>query len=174
MSFRQGGPDSDVAAIVFDMTGLPDPSQVREVGRIRPEGGGGFHNIFMYKHSDGRPILMATHRGAKMFDMRRFVEERLTRDTSRPSVSPGSGEPLHGLPRPLRRVRPSHAAGQVLRRGRRRILRLGHLQSGGAEARDHHHARVGLQLGHTFTPTPDGRFAWVRRSGSTSRYASSI
>ena len=71
--FRPGGPDSDVAAIVFDVTGLPDPSQVREVGRIRPEGGGGFHNIFMYKHSDGRPILLATHQGAKMFDMGRFL-----------------------------------------------------------------------------------------------------
>ena len=40
-SFGSGRPDADVAAIVFDVTGLPDPSQVREVGRIRPEGAAG-------------------------------------------------------------------------------------------------------------------------------------
>ncbi len=43
------------------------------MGRIRLEGGGGFHNIFMYKHSDGRPILLVTHGGAKMFDLERFI-----------------------------------------------------------------------------------------------------
>ena len=74
VSFRQGGPNSDVGGIVFDVTDLPDVSRIREVGRVRPEGGGGFHNIFVYKHSDGRVILFATHRRlAKMFDMGRFV-----------------------------------------------------------------------------------------------------
>ena len=72
--FGQGGPNSDVGGIVFDVTGLPDVSRIREVGRVRPEGGGGFHNIFVYKHSDGRVILFATHgRLAKMFDMAKFV-----------------------------------------------------------------------------------------------------
>ena len=33
--FRQGGPDYDLGAIIFDVTGLPDPSQVREVGRMQ-------------------------------------------------------------------------------------------------------------------------------------------
>ena len=74
VQFGQGGPNSEVGAIVFDVTGLPDPGGVREVGRIRPDGGGGFHNIFVYKHSDGRVILFATHRRlAKMFDLGRFV-----------------------------------------------------------------------------------------------------
>ena len=72
--FGQGGPNSDVGGIVFDVTSLPDVSRIREVGRVRPEGGGGFHNIFVYKHSDGRVILFATHgRLAKMFDMAKFV-----------------------------------------------------------------------------------------------------
>ncbi|NIP59830.1 MAG: hypothetical protein GWM92_05465 [Gemmatimonadetes bacterium] len=62
--FGQGGPNPDLGAIVFDVTGLPDPDAVREVGRIaEPDVPGGFHNIFMYKHSDGRPLLFTTTRG---------------------------------------------------------------------------------------------------------------
>ncbi len=72
VSFRQGGPNSDVGGIVVDVTDLPE--RITEVGRVRPEGGGGFHNIFVYKHSDGRVILFATHgQLAKMYDMSRFV-----------------------------------------------------------------------------------------------------
>ena len=33
--FGQGGPNSDMGAVVLDVTGLPDPSTVREVARIR-------------------------------------------------------------------------------------------------------------------------------------------
>src|SRR5437899_319454 len=33
VQFRQGGPDNDLVAIVFDVTGLPDTSKVKEVGR---------------------------------------------------------------------------------------------------------------------------------------------
>ena len=81
-SYRQGGPDSDLGAIVFDVTGLPDVSTVEEVGRIRSPDGipSGFHNIFMYKHSDGRALLFATTRsprnvpyGVVIYDMARFL-----------------------------------------------------------------------------------------------------
>ena len=48
LQFGQGGPDSDLGAVILDVTGLPDPSTVREVGRIRePDLPGGFHNIFV-------------------------------------------------------------------------------------------------------------------------------
>lgn len=72
--FRQGGPDSELGAIVFDVTGLPDASEVHEVARI--EGvPGGFHNIFMYKHSDGRALLFATGgSSARVYDMAKVVE----------------------------------------------------------------------------------------------------
>jgi hypothetical protein len=66
--FGQGGPDSDLGAIVFDVTGLPDATKVKEVARIRDaRAPGGFHNIFAYKHSSGRPLLVTTvgaNRGA--------------------------------------------------------------------------------------------------------------
>ncbi len=60
--YRQGvGPDTDLGAIVFDITGLPDTSTIRELTRIRvPEARGGFHNMFAYKHSDGRALLITS------------------------------------------------------------------------------------------------------------------
>ena len=64
LQFSQGGPDADLGAVVLDVTGLPDPSSVKEVGRIRaPDHPGGFHNIFIYKHSNGRVLLFTTARG---------------------------------------------------------------------------------------------------------------
>jgi len=77
LQFAQGGPDADLGAVVLDVTGLPDPSAVREVGRIRDADHlGGFHNIFVYKHSDGRVLLFTTVSGpyAHVYDLGRFVE----------------------------------------------------------------------------------------------------
>jgi len=79
--FNQGTPDHDLGAVVFDVTGLPDTSTIREVGRIRtPDTPGGFHNVFMYRHSDGRALLFATvesplevEHGMNVYDMARFV-----------------------------------------------------------------------------------------------------
>lgn len=75
--FGQGGPNSDMGAVVLDVTGLPDPSTVREVNRIRePLRPGGFHNIFIYKHSDGRVLLFATAAGrvALIYDLALVVD----------------------------------------------------------------------------------------------------
>ena len=61
--FRLGGPDADLGAIVFDVTGLPDTATIAEVARIRaPDVPGGFHNVFAYKHSSGRVLLYAKGR----------------------------------------------------------------------------------------------------------------
>ena len=75
--FRQGGPNADLGAVILDVTGLPDPSTVHEVARIRaPETPGGFHNIFIYKHSNGRVYLLSTISGpgANIYDLGRVVE----------------------------------------------------------------------------------------------------
>ncbi len=77
LQFFQGGPNQDAGAVVVDVTGLPDVSKVKTVGYIRnAEHPGGFHNIFMYKHSDGRPLLFATTTGdsALIYDLGKFVE----------------------------------------------------------------------------------------------------
>src|SRR3954469_25292326 len=45
LQFQQGTPDEDLGAVIFDVTGLPDGSKVKEVARIRyPSAPGGFHN----------------------------------------------------------------------------------------------------------------------------------
>ncbi len=77
LQFGGGGPDRDLGAVVLDVEGLPDPSSVREVARIRePDLPGGFHNIFVYKHSDGRVLLFATVSGpyAIAYDLGKIVE----------------------------------------------------------------------------------------------------
>lgn len=77
LQFFQGGPNADAGAVVVDVTGLPDVSKVKTVGYVRnKEHSGGFHNIFMYKHSDGRPLLFATTSGddAYVYDLGKMVE----------------------------------------------------------------------------------------------------
>ena len=77
LQFGQGGPNFDAGAVVVDVTGLPDTDKIETVGYVRlPEHPGGFHNIFMYKHSDGRPLLFATTSGANahVFDLGKFVD----------------------------------------------------------------------------------------------------
>jgi hypothetical protein len=93
--FNQGSPDADLGAIVFDVSGLPDTSTIREVGRLTAPnsavvqgadsqcGGragctlpGGFHNVFPYRHSDGRVLLFTTTLTgtyATIYDMAKFL-----------------------------------------------------------------------------------------------------
>lgn len=76
LQFDQGSPDADLGAVVFDVTGLPDGSKVREVGRIfDADTPGGFHNVFAYKHSEGRVLLFTTVPGsyANIYDMEAFL-----------------------------------------------------------------------------------------------------
>jgi len=77
LQFFGGGPDSDLGAVVLEVTGLPDPAKVKEVARIRAKDmPGGFHNIFIYKHSNGRVLLFTTTAGpvANIYDLGKVVE----------------------------------------------------------------------------------------------------
>ncbi len=80
LQFGQGGPDSDLGAVVVDVTSLPDAAGVTEVARLRrPDAPGGFHNIFIYKHSSGRVLLFTTISApyAAVYDLGMVVEGRL-------------------------------------------------------------------------------------------------
>jgi hypothetical protein len=58
--FQTSGPDGPLGASVFDVTSLPDSTKVRETARIyTPEYPRGFHSIYAYKHSNGSSLLMA-------------------------------------------------------------------------------------------------------------------
>ncbi len=74
--FMQGSPDAELGAVIFDVTGLPDPKSVKVVARINyPAAPGGFHNTFAYKHSDGRVLYFATVGEAKalVYDLAKVV-----------------------------------------------------------------------------------------------------
>jgi hypothetical protein len=59
--FQAGGPNHDLGAVVHDVTGLPDTTRIREVGRIRAaDAPGGFHETYAYKHSNGQALLFTT------------------------------------------------------------------------------------------------------------------
>ncbi len=162
--FSQGGPDADLGGIVFDVTGLPDASKVREVARLRePDLPGGFHNIFIYRHTDGRVYLLTTIRGgaAHVYDLGKVVEGDV------------AGALVSRIPIPAQagvdeRTTSYHDlyAGYHPDTGQDRFYGGG---TGGYYIFDISDIRNpkleitltgvrGVDWGHTFTPTPDGRY----------------
>jgi hypothetical protein len=162
--FGQGGPDSDLGAIVFDVTGLPDVSMLREVARIRaPEQPGGFHNIFMYKHSDGRPLLITTSNEplAHIYDMSRVIQGQngLVGKVPVPEGAAGPFGSNFGYHDMYAAYDPETGKDKFYGGG-----------AGGYHVYDistpeqpvHLFSLTGMPLvpwGHTFTPTPDGKHA---------------
>jgi len=162
LQFTQDGPDNDVGAVALDVTGLPDTTGIKEVARIRaPDTPGGFHNIFAYKHSDGRALLFATTQAqwANMYDLEGVL----------------GGSPDQGL---LGRI--PNPGAQYLRRGYHDFY-VGYdpathqdkFYGAGFEGYYVFDVTVpkepklltsvtgaaGIAYAHTFTPTPDGRYA---------------
>ncbi len=168
------GMDGDVGAVVFDVTGLPDTSTVKEKGYIRtPDTKGGFHNVLTYKHSDGRVLLFATggDPGGRIYDMEKFLAGDANYGMIRKMPIPETGKPMA-------------AGGEGGGRGPRfagyhdyylgydaatkRDLFYG-AGTGGYYVYDVSRPEepkliasltgiAGVTMGHTFTPTPDGRY----------------
>ncbi len=164
LQFGQGGPNPDLGAVILDVTGLPDASTVREVARIRaPENPGGFHNIFIYKHSDGRVLLFTTVRGpyAHVYDMARAVsgdaDNALVGRVPVPEAAEGSGSG-RGYHDFYVGYHPETATDRFYGGG-----------TGGYYVYDITDLDTpdlivsltgisGVRYGHTFTPSPDGRY----------------
>ncbi len=160
LQFRQGGPNPDLGAVVLDVTGLPDASTVKEVARIRePELLGGFHNIFVYKHSNGRVLLFSTVSGpfANVYDLGLVVEGKV--DEAQIAQVPVPDQNA-------RRGYHDFYVGYHPDTGQDRFYGGG---SGGyyvydISDLDNPNLVVsltgisGVRNGHTFTPTPDGRY----------------
>jgi hypothetical protein len=163
LQFGQGGPDSDLGAVILDVTDLPDPASVREVARIRePDLPGGFHNIFIYKHSTGRVLLITTVSGpfAHVYDLGRIVEGDMENALAGRIPVPESptsrgGRGYHDM-----------YAGYHPDSGQDRFYGGG---TGGYYVYDITDLAApvlmvtlnnisGVQYGHTFTPSPDGRY----------------
>ena len=160
LQFRQGGPDADLGAVVLDVTGLPDPATVHEVARIRePEKPGGFHNIFIYKHSSGRVLLFTTTSGptAHVYDLGKVVEGDLAHALVGEVPNPNEG----------RRGYHDFYVGYHPDSGQDRFYGGG---TGGYYVYDITDLQnpellvtltgiSGVAWGHTFTPGPRGRYA---------------
>ena len=162
--FMQGSPDADLGAVIFDVTGLPDASKVKVVARIKyPDAPGGFHNTYAYKHSDGRALYFATvnQNWALIYDLGKIV-----------SGAP-EGEWLIGKvpnPTPFRQMNTGSYhdfyVGYDPATHQDKFYGAG---LGGYSAWDVTHPEapkqlftitgLGLDIAHTFTPSPDGRYA---------------
>jgi hypothetical protein len=159
------GPDSDLGAIVFDVTGLPDPSAVTEVTRIRiPEYPGGFHNIFIYKHSNGRPLLLTTVRTGKahVYDLGRIADgdaaNALVGEIPLPDVEGRSSRQtsyhdLYAAWHPDTGQDRFYGGGT----GGYYVFDITDLDNPSLEISLT--GVSGVDWGHTFTPSPDGRYA---------------
>ena len=161
LQFGQGGPDSDMGAVIVDVTDLPDVTKVKEVARLRePDTPGGFHNIFIYKHSNGRVLLIATIRApyAAVYDLGTVVEGRVEQAMiARIPVADTTGG---------RRGYHDFYAGYHTDAGEDRFYGGG---TGGYyvyNITDLEKPELlvtltgisGVRSGHTFTPTADGRY----------------
>jgi hypothetical protein len=160
LQFGQGGPDTDLGAVVLDVTGLPDASTVREVARIRePEMPGGFHNIFIYKHSNGRVYLFTTARapGALVYDLGMVVDGDLA--NARVGMVPvpstdGSGG-YHDF---YVGYHPDSDEDRFYGGGTGGYFIYDVSDVTAPELRITLTNVSGVSYGHTFTPSPDGRY----------------
>jgi len=164
LQFGAGGPDNDLGAVILDVTDLPDASKVREVARIRePDLPGGFHNIFVYKHSNGNVYLMTTISApfAAVYDLGAIVEGKGSARVAEIPV-PDQGDGAN-----QRRGYHDFYAGYHPETGTDRFYGGG---VGGYyiyDISDLDNPSLitqivgvsGIRGGHTFTPTPDGNFA---------------
>ena len=162
--FMQGSPDADLGAVIFDVTGLPDPKSVKVVARIRyPQSPGGFHNTFAYKHSDGRVLYFATINQPKalVYDLGKVVSGAdpstwLVGEVPNPTpfkqIGAGGYHDFYVGYDPATHQDKFYGAGL-----------------GGYSVWDVTHPNapkqlftitsLGMDIAHTFTPSPDGRYA---------------
>jgi hypothetical protein len=162
--FMQGSPDKDLGAVIFDVTGLPDASKVKVVARIRyPQSPGGFHNTFAYKHSDGRVLYFATVNEpyALVYDLDKVVSGadsstwlvgKVPNPTPFKQIGTGGYHDFYVGYDPATHRDEFYGAGL-----------------GGYSTWDVTHPEapkqiftitgLGLDIAHTFTPSPDGHYA---------------
>jgi hypothetical protein len=160
MQFSQG-PDRDLGAVIFDVTGLPDASKVKEVARIRePEIPGGFHNIFIYKHSNGKPYLITTISGpgANMYDLSKVVSGDVKDAFAGNIPVPGDIGNRRGYHDMYAAWHPDTQEDRFYGGGAGGYYIYDITNVKSPELRVTLTGIPGVSYGHTFTPSPDGRY----------------
>ncbi len=166
MQFFPQGPDADLGAVVVDVTGLPDIRKVKEVGRIRePETPIGFHNIFVYKHTDGRVLLFTTVRAphANVYDMGILVKEgpenAKVAEIPLPEGANVTGSPVVGYHDMYAGYDPATGQDKFYGGGAGGYYVYDISMLDQPQLLTSVTGVSGVRFGHTFTPTPDGRYA---------------
>ena len=160
--FGQGGPNADLGAIVFDVTGLPDTSTVKEVARIaEPDLVGGFHNIYVYKHTNQRVLMFATVSDcfAHVYDLGHAVDGHLDEALVAKVPVPGDEGCRRGYHDFYAAYHPDSDQDRFYGGGTGGyyIYNITDLEE--PELLVSLTGISGVQRGHTFTPSPDGRYA---------------
>ena len=157
-----GGPFHDLGAVVFDVTDLSDPSGVREVARMHePDNPGGFHNIFIYKHSDGNTYLLATVRGddARAYDLRKVVSGDVENAYVATIPNPFEGSDQTSYHDLYAAWHPDTEQDRFYGGGTGGYYVLDITDIHNPEVRATMTGVSGVEWGHTFTPDPTGRYA---------------
>ncbi|HUX32913.1 MAG TPA: hypothetical protein VMV51_03505 [Gemmatimonadaceae bacterium] len=162
--FMQGSPDADLGAVIFDVTGLPDSSKVKVVARIRyPKAPGGFHNTYAYKHSDGHVYYFATvnENDALVYDLAKVVSgapesEWLVGKVPNPTpfaqMGTGSYHDFYVGYDPATHEDKFYGAGL----GGYSVWNVTDVKN---PKQLFTITGLGLDIAHTFTPSPDGKYA---------------
>ncbi len=159
--FGQGGPNADLGAIVFDVTGLPDVSTVKEVARIaEPDLVGGFHNIYVYKHTNSRVLMFATVSGpfAHVYDLGHAVEGHLDEALVATVPVPDAEGGRRGYHDFYAAYHPDSSQDRFYGGGTGGYYVYDITDLEEPELLVSLTGIRGVQRGHTFTPTPDGRY----------------
>ena len=161
LQFRQGGPDTDLGAVVLDVTGLPDPGTVKEVARIREADlPGGFHNIFIYKHSNGRVLLLSTVSGpfAQVYDLGHVVEGNMDKARAGRVPVPDGADGRRGYHDFYVGYHPDSGQDRFYGGGTGGYFVYNITDITAPELLVTLTGISGVKSGHTFTPSPDGRY----------------
>ena len=166
--FGEGGPHRDLGAVVFDVTGLPDTTKIREVARIsEPTLPGGFHENFTYKHSNGSALMFTTVTGgafAHVYDVDKVVatggKEGLVGKVPVPAEANPAGSPqLRGYHDMYVGFEPVTQQDRFYGAGAGGYYVYDVTDLANPKLLTSLTGVAGVSYGHTFTPDPTGRYA---------------
>jgi hypothetical protein len=171
LQFQQGTPDADLGAVIADVTGLPDTSKIKIVARLRdPDHPGGFHNTFVYKHSDGRVLLFNTVNApeAEVWDLEKVLaspndpQAGLIGHVPVPEGAVASNNPRmgrYGYHDFYLAYDPATHQDKFYGAGRGGYYVYDVTDVTQPKLLTSITGTAGVVNGHTFTPTPDGKYA---------------
>ena len=157
--FAPSGPDGDVGGILWDVTGMPDSTKIKEVKRIRmPDAPGGFHETYSYKHSNGAALLFttSTKTWVNVFDIDKTVSndpaQGLIAKIPNPNEPPGGYHDMYVAYDPANHRDVFYGAGM----GGYYVYDITDLQA--PKLLTSVTGMAGIQYGHTFVADPTGRY----------------